>query len=153
MTIMNLADCPDKFEEMLHYLKCLSVDKTVVVVCAGQHDVLGGRKRDALRAIRKLATFTGKYHAIIATINLFDESSFERENEHLGYREGVQALNRAWLHEAMPDLNIVVVDNSWMRDELFKPDRLHLIGEGRKLLGRSVAGVIEASALPAQCYS
>ena len=27
MTIMNLADCPDTVEEMLHYLKCMSVDK------------------------------------------------------------------------------------------------------------------------------
>ena len=106
MTIMYLADCPDKVEEMLQYSKCLGVDQTVVVVCAGQHDVLEGRKRDSLRAISKLATFTEKYKAIIATIRLFDESSYERKNERLGYRDGVRALNLAWFHEAVSDPSI-----------------------------------------------
>ena len=101
----------------------------------------------------KLATFTEKYKAIIATIRLFDESSYEQKNERLGYRDGVRALNLAWLHEAMPDPNIFLVDTSLIGDELFKRDRLHLIPEGRESLGRRVAGVIRASALPVQCYS
>jgi hypothetical protein len=129
----------------LGFLENMCCDHALLVICAGQHDVLKGRLNQAVEAVSVLAYVAESHKATVLTIELFDEKSFAHERQD--YREGVHLLNKRWEHESWVDQDVNIIHTT-IEDNMFLNDRMHLIEAGKAHFARKIMEGIMGKVAP-----
>ena len=148
----KLSKAESKLEDILCFTDALGVRDVMVILCLGQHDVLDCIKQERLgAAVSAIIALVEKHRNKLVVVELFDHTDFSASKE--GYEKGVNMLNFLWKHEAWTDASLEVLSTSFIRDDLFLPDQVHLKPEGMDMLVSALLGKIRAFCLPGMCLS
>ena len=147
----KLCKVTPKLNDMLRFIHALEVHDVMVILCLGQHDVLANQHERLGEAVGKLVALVEKYQNKLVIVELFDHSVFSASTE--GYATGVSNLNLLWKHEAWTDDALEVVSTSFIRDDHFIEDQMHLNPEGMNMLCSVLRAKLNAFCLPHRCLS